>query len=383
MFTRNLKAEIPSTPAFVYDLDKIKFLLSSLIQVRSRCGLKILFSTKAFPYAGLLGELREADGFSVSSLFEAKLANEVKGDLQTLHITSPGLKIGEIGEISQHCEFINFNSFSQYQRLSPSIKDRSNIGLRVNPNCSFLDDPRYDPCREYSKLGMPIDQLKKINDDRPHLLWNIRGIHFHTMFRSVSFDPLRKTLAAIEDNLASFLSSLSWINIGGGYLIDDHIALSVLEDIVLNFKKRWDLDIFFEPGSGVVSEAGFLVTSVVDLFENEGKQIAVLDTSVNHLPEVFEYQLSPNLMEHNGDGDYAVRLAGATCLSGDLFGDYRLMEPLSIGDRLVFQNVGAYSLAKAHRFNGYNLPDLYELGQGNTLWLKKRHHYDDYRRQWQ
>lgn len=57
-------------------------------------------------------------------------------------------------------------------------------------------------------------------------------------------------------------------------------------------------------------------------------------------------------------GKYEVILAGCTCLAGDVFGEYRLNEPLKVGDKVVFKNVGAYSLIKANRFNGYALPSM-------------------------
>jgi carboxynorspermidine decarboxylase len=53
-----------------------------------------------------------------------------------------------------------------------------------------------------------------------------------------------------------------------------------------------------------------------------------------------------------------------------------------LGDRLVFSNVGAYSLIKANRFNGYNLPDIYKVDTENNLKLIKQNNYQNYREQW-
>jgi carboxynorspermidine decarboxylase len=97
---------------------------------------------------------------------------------------------------------------------------------------------------------------------------------------------------------------------------------------------------------------------------------------------VFEYQKPPLLHEHDPQGQYGAILAGCTCLAGDVFGEYRFSKPVAIGDRLIFKNLGAYSLVKANRFNGYNLPDIYMF---NSAGLKKvkNYHYADYRQQWQ
>ena len=109
---------------------------------------------------------------------------------------------------------------------------------------------------------------------------------------------------------------------------------------------------------------------------------AVLDTSVNHLPEVFEYQRTPAVAEADTQARYRYLLAGGTCLAGDLFGDYWFRDPLDIGRRLTFVNVGAYSLAKAHRFNGHNLPSVYLRQRDGQSRLLKRYDYDDYERHW-
>ena len=131
----------------------------------------------------------------------------------------------------------------------------------------------------------------------------------------------------------------------------------------------------------MVNHAGHLAATVIDSFISDGKTIAILDTSVNHNPEVFEYQRQPELHEHDPKGHHCAILAGCTCLAGDVFGEYRFNKPLAIGDKVVFKNVGAYSLIKANRFNGYNLPDIY-IYQNQQMQKIKHYTYQDYRRQW-
>ena len=126
-------------------------------------------------------------------------------------------------------------------------------------------------------------------------------------------------------------------------------------------------DIYIEPGAALVRDGGVFVASVVDLIDTDGRTVAVLDTSVNHMPEVFEYSdlpgIEPEVLGHRDDlpaGEgFGYVLAGSTCLAGDLFGTYRFAEPLAIGSRVVFPAMGAYSLVKAHMFNGQPLPNIY------------------------
>ena len=134
-----------------------------------------------------------------------------------------------------------------------------------------------------------------------------------------------------------------------------------------------------EPGAALVREAGYLVATVRDLFESGGSQVAVLDTSVNHAPEVFEYQFAPEVVGHSPEHPHAYLLAGATCLAGDLFGEYRFAAPLRIGSRVLFLEMGAYTLVKAHMFNGVNLPNLYTVAESGEISLRRRFGYEDYR----
>ena len=191
-----------------------------------------------------------------------------------------------------------------------------------------------------------------------------------------------QTINKVQDELGDLISELEWINLGGGYLLNDTSQLDVLCNIIKGLKQRNELDVFFEPGRAIVDQAGYLVATVIDLFDSGGRTIAVLDTTVNHLPEVFEYQYQPFVMQECQDGAHNYRLAGASCLSGDLFGDYCFADKLQTGNRIIFTKVGAYMLAKANMFNGINLPAIYSLNSNNELQLQKKYDYSHYRNKW-
>jgi len=171
---------------------------------------------------------------------------------------------------------------------------------------------------------------------------------------------------------------MRWINLGGGYLFDEAVSLTPFYEAVELLRSKYHLQVFIETGASIVRKAGYLVSTVLDIFESEGKTIAILDTTVNHMPEVFEYQFEPDILGSEEDGRFAYILAGCTCLAGDLFGEYTFPEPLEVGSRVVFANVGAYTLVKAHMFNGINLPTMYALTKEGGLVMKKRFTYEDF-----
>ena len=375
--------KISQTPAFVYDESAIIEKLATLSKVKKNSSCQILYSIKAAPMTGLLEMIAShVDGFSVSSLFESQIAKEIIGDSGTVHLTTPGLREDEIGSVVKYVDYISFNSLSQWQYYQgPLQKDvrgdgnrKLNCGLRINPEISFVKDERYDPCRKYSKLGVPISELENIKH-----LDDIQGLHLHNNCESSDYTELKQTVDHVCLLLGATLEGMQWINLGGGYFIDDEKQQYILEQIIKDLKDTYALDVFIEPGKGVVGSAGFLVSSVVDMFESGGKQIAILDTTVNHLPEVFEYQYKPEIVQENPEGNYEYRLAGCSCLSGDIFGDYRFEQVLSIGSRVIFKNVGAYMFVKANTFNGINLPAVNILKSDEELVLEKEFLYADYR----
>lgn len=377
MDVQTVKDMLSSSPVFVLDATKITANLSILARLRDQCGVKLLYSMKALPISTVLEIAKPfVDGFSVSSLFEAQLAHHVLARKGEIHLTTPGIKPDEVAALAAIVTHINFNSLTQHQCFSDAFKLRSSIGLRVNPKLSFVKDPRFDPCRQHSKLGVNIDTLWLSN-----AVDQVKGLHVHTVFSAVDFMPLIKTVTKLREYLSDKLVKLDWLNLGGGYLFSEIKDHQPFIDLVLKLKNDFSIDVYIEPGKDVVGKAGYLVATVLDSFISDGKTIAVLDTSVNHNPEVFEYQRCPELHEHDESGKYEVVLVGCTCLAGDVFGEYSLKEPLKIGDKVVFKNVGAYSLIKANRFNGLGLPDVYTWN-GEHLEKIKHDSYQDYCRQW-
>ncbi len=377
MDIEGLKDSIPSTPAFVVDENAVLTALAAIALLREQCGCKILYSIKSLPLTSLLAWAKPfVDGFSVSSLFEARLADEILACRGEIHLTTPGIRPDEMAELVSLCSHINCNSTGQFLRLESAGTRLALLGMRINPQLSFAEDNRYDPCRKYSKLGIDMQSLLA-----SEVVNRMKGLHFHTVFRAASYTPLSQTLDKIQEILGSRFANLDWLNFGGGYGYDQIEDNALFCEWVKRLRNDYGLAIYIEPGNAIVGKAGYLIASVLDTFESDGRTVAILDTSVNHLPEVFEYQRQPPVIEHNPNGRFPMLLAGSTCLAGDLFGDYRFDRKLNVGDRLVFNQAGAYSLVKANRFNGYNLPDVYAVNDGRIR-LLKHFSYQDYRQQW-
>lgn len=368
------------TPAFIYEEATILETTNYISKILKETNCKLLFPLKSFAVHDALKFLAGLiSGFSCSSLYEAKLARDILSNDGPIHLTTPGLRPDEINFISELCDYISFNSISQWNAFKPEINNQVSCGLRINPKLSFIKDKRYDPCRKFSKLGVPIDSFCNAIKDQPFLSENLQGLHFHTNCESRDYEHLLATIQYIDSHLWFYLVKLEWINIGGGYLLGDSNNIALLMEAIYLLNNKYDLLVFFEPGKGIIGSAGYIASTVLDVFENDGQHIAILDTTVNHMPEVFEYQYKPSIIQENEDGENEFILAGSTCLAGDVFGKYRFDDHLEVGSKIVFEEMGAYTLVKANMFNGINLPTIYALTADGKLELKKNYTYEDFK----
>jgi carboxynorspermidine decarboxylase len=292
------------------------------------------------------------------------------------HIFSPAYQEKDFAEILAICDHLVFNSFAQWQQFKDqALKAGRSCGIRINPECSTQEHGIYDPCSPGSRMGVTLKNFKA------EQLEGIEGLHFHTLCEQ-NVDDLIKTWAAVEEKFGKFLPQMKWLNLGGGHHITrDDYDREVLIGLVKGIKEKYGVAVYLEPGEAVALNAGFLVTSIVDIVDN-GIQIAILDASAAcHMPDVIEMPYRPEIVGAGKPGEkaYSYQLAGPTCLAGDVIGDYSFDEALAIGDKLVFCDMAIYSMVKNNTFNGMPLPDIVLRTLNGEIKIVKRFGYDDFK----
>jgi carboxynorspermidine decarboxylase len=189
-------------------------------------------------------------------------------------------------------------------------------------------------------------------------------LHFHTLCQ-VNSDALQRALSAFEEKFGDFIPGMKWVNFGGGHHITrPDYDRDLLIKLIIDFRKKWNVQVYLEPGEAVALGTGVLVSQVMDIFHN-GVDIAILDTSATaHMPDVLEMPYRPVII-HKGqrcgapsEHRFTYRLGGMTCLAGDVIGDFSFDEPLTIGDKLVFLDMAHYTMVKTTTFNGVRLPSI-------------------------
>ena len=250
------------------------------------------------------------------------------------------------------------------------------VGLRVNPEHSTQEGHAiYDPCAPGSRLGTTLANFD------PAQLPLLDGLHMHTLCEQDS-DDLESTVQALEAKFGTYLHGLKWLNLGGGHHITrPGYDVERLVKLVRRLRETYGVEVYLEPGEAVVLNAGFLVSQVLEVVHN-GMDIAILDASAAcHMPDVLEMPYRPPVRGSGQPGEKAhtYRLAGPTCLAGDVIGDYSFDEPLEEGSRIVLEDMALYTMVKTNTFNGMPLPDLCLRHEDGTLELVRRFGYEDFK----
>ena len=345
---------LPS-PCFVIDKKALISNLEVLQRLKVETNVKILIALKAFSNLALAPLISKyLDGCCSSGLYETRLAAKYfQGEVSTF---SPAFKSSEFEEIAGISNHIIFNSLNQFNNFhSVAKKFNKEVGIRVNPLYSEITNPKYNSANIYSRLGIHINDLNKIDLDK------IDGIHFHTLCEQ-NFQPLQNTWDQIKSTIIPISKKLKWINLGGGHHITrEDYELSKLKSFLKKISNETNCQIYIEPGEAVVLDSGILIGEIVDSFKptnNLSPYIAITDISaISHIPDVIEAPYRPALLNEPEDG-YEVVLGGPSCLAGDIIGKYKFKNLPLIGDRIALLDQAHYTMVKTSFFNGVKLPSI-------------------------
>lgn len=345
------------TPCFVVDEGLIKRNLGALAAVRLRTGCSILLALKGFAMFSMFPVINKVlQGTCSSSPHEARLGREEFGG--EVHAYAAAFGEDDVKELVTLADHMVFNSFGQWKRFRPLVEASGrhiSCGIRVNPERSVGHTEIYDPCAKGSRLGVRID------DFEPESLEGIEGLHFHALCEQNSTD-LEAVLEAFEEKFGGFLKGMKWVNFGGGHHITrPDYDVDRLCSLIKRVQEKYGVQVYLEPGEAVALDTGVLVATVLDVINGSDMKIAILDTSAAcHMPDVLEMPYRPRIVGGGEPGEkkHTYRLGGLSCLAGDIIGAYSFDEELEPGKKLMFLDMGHYSMVKTNTFNGIKLPSI-------------------------
>ena len=297
------------TPCYLLDEAALTRNAEILGSLSRRTGCRVLLAQKAFSNYDLYPLLApHLAGTEASGLFEARLGAEEMPDRE-VHVFCAAYRADEMNELLRYADHIVFNSPAQLAKFGPAAKVvGKSVGLRINPECSTQDGHAiYDPCAPGSRLGTTRAQWDAAVAVEPALTGLLDGLHFHTLCEQDA-DALAVTLDAVAEKFGDLLPKIKWLNFGGGHHITrPGYDMATLKRCIRRAQHDWDVTVYLEPG----------------------------------------------------EKPCAVRLAGPTCLAGDVIGDYGFDAVPEVGDLLVFGDMAIYTTCKNNTFNGMPLPGIY------------------------
>ena len=358
------------TPYYFIEEKKLLENMKKIAFIREQSGAKFVLALKCFSTWSVFDLMSKyMDGTTSSALYEAKLGYEKFG--KEVHAYSVAYPKEEILELKNFADKIIFNSISQLKRFYPLVKNKS-LGIRVNPKISYSHFDLADPARKNSRLGVLnkkdiLDNLDKIN-----------GLMFHFNCENEDVDNLEQSLNYIGKNYSAMLQKVEWVSFGGGiYFTKAGYNIKKFCKILRDFSKKYNVQIYLEPGESSITMSAKLVTSVLDITHN-GKDIAVIDSSIEaHMLDLLTYH-TPAKMAKQKNAKYEYIVAGRTCLAGDIFGTYKFSKPLKIGDKIEFEDAAGYSMVKMNWFNGVPMPSIVIKRLNGKIEVVKSFTYKDF-----
>ena len=382
-------AENFGKPVYVYDSEKIasqyKLLKSAFAGVTN---LRINYATKALSNLSILKFIRNLGaGLDTVSIQEVQLGLAAGFDPQAIIYTPNGVSLNEIEEVAKMGVQINIDNLSLLEQFG-TRHPKTPVCIRINPHVMAGGNSNISVGHIDSKFGISIHQI-------PHLLriventaMKINGIHMHTGSDILDVDVFLHAAEILFDTAKHF-KNLEFLDFGSGFKVpyfNNDIETNI-EELGEKLSARFtefcanygsELQLIFEPGKFLVSQAGHFITQVNVVKQTTSTIFAQVDSGFNHLirPMLYgSHHHIENLSNPNGKERF-YSVVGYICET-DTFASNRKIAEIAEGNLLVFRNCGAYCFSMSSNYNSrYRPPEvLWYKGKGHLI--RKRETFDD------
>ena len=376
-------------PVYVYDSAKIASQYNRLTSAfNSIKDLRINYAAKALSNVSILNLVRQlGSGLDTVSIQEVQLGLAAGFEPQAILFTPNGVSLKEIEAVAKMGVQINIDNLSLLEQFGTRHPETP-VCIRINPHVMAGGNSNISVGHIDSKFGISIHQI-------PHLLriventaMNINGIHMHTGSDILDIDVFLHAAEILFDTGRNF-KNLEFLDFGSGFKVpyhDNDIETNIEElgeklSVRFNaFCKEYgnDLQLIFEPGKFLVSQAGHFVTQVNVVKQTTSTVFAQVDSGFNHLirPMLYgSHHHIENLSNPSGKERF-YSVVGYICET-DTFGSNRKIAEITEGDLLVFRNSGAYCFSMASNYNSRYRPAEVLWHEGKAHLIRKRETFED------
>ncbi len=377
------------TPLYVYNAEQITAQYKKLTTAFAETDTKFFYACKALTNINILKHIKSIGcNVDCSAINEVKLALMAGFEPANILYTSNGIHFSEIEEAQSLGVNINIDSLSNLEKFGEKYGHSYPVGIRLRPNIMAGGNLKISTGHDKSKFGIPADQLDQVLELVNKYQLFIQNLHIHTGSDIKDVAIFVKGIEVLFDIIPHF-KELSSIDLGGGFKVpykkgDAETDIPLLAQKV---KEAFDnhpnpngkhLQVWFEPGKFLVSEAGYLIAEVNVIKETTATTFVGLNTGFNHLirPMFYDaYHQIDNISNPSGAvKEYSI--VGNICET-DTFAWDRPMAEIREGDLLVFYNAGAYGFEMSSNFNSRLKPAEVMVKEGKTTLIRKKDTLED------
>jgi diaminopimelate decarboxylase len=377
------------TPLYVYHAEKIKEQYQKLKASFSRLDVRIFYACKALTNQRILEILRkEGCGIDCSSIQEVQLALRAGFQPEQILYTSNGIAFEEIEEAVLKGVHVNIDSLSNLEKFGARFGYSIPVGIRLRPNILAGGNLKISTGHDKSKFGIPVNQLDQLLSVCNQYNLKVRTLHIHTGSDIKDAGVFLDGLNVLFECVRHF-PELQVLDLGGGFKVPYHPSeketnlremAKQLETAMEEHRQKTgqSLQLWFEPGKFIVSEAGVLLTKVNVLKNNGDIRIAGVDTGLNHLIRPMMYEAYHHLLNlSNPEGSqYPYMVTGYICET-DTFAEDRSLPEIREGDVLAILNAGAYGFEMSSQYNSRFRPAEVLVQDGKLTLIRRRENLDD------
>jgi len=377
------------TPLYVYDGNKIASQFNAVKAAFSDHKLRIKYAAKALTNISVLKFMKtlgaEMDAVSIQ---EAHIGLKAGFRPEEILYTPNCVSFDEISQAVELGLMVNIDNISILEQFGNRYHNSTPCCIRLNPHIAAGGNRKISTGHVDSKFGISIYQL-------PHILRiiktnNIRvvGLHMHTGSDILDSEVFLK-MAEILFGVARDFPDLHFIDFGSGFKVkykEDDITTNIFDlgkklgDAFKQFCAEYgrDLEIWFEPGKYLVSEAGFLLVKTNVVKTTPATVFAGVDSGMNHLIRPMMYESYHEIVNiSNPVGTSRIYTVVGYICETDTFGLDRKLNEVREGDILVIKNAGAYGISMASNYNSRLRPAEVLIVKGKDYLIRKRETLED------
>jgi diaminopimelate decarboxylase len=382
-------AERFGTPLYVYHAEKIKEQYSDLEKAFSGCRARFFYACKALSNINVLKYIQQLGaGLDCVSIFEVKLGLKAGFTPDRILFTPNCVDFAEIEEGKELGVNINIDNISILEQFGNKFGGSYPICIRFNPHIMGGGHYKMSTGHIDSKFGISVHQMRHIERIVKSTGLQVKGIHMHT---GSDIKDVHVFIAGLEVmfEVAENFPDIDFVDLGSGFKVpyhEDDVSTDVFslgERVAEAFsqyeaKKGKALEVWFEPGKFIVSEAGYFIVKCNVIKQTTATVFAGVNSGFNHLirPMFYEsYHRIENLSNPFGN-PRIYTVVGNICETDTFAWDRKLAE-VREGDYLVFYNAGAYGFEMSSNFNSRLKPAEVLVKDGEAILIRKRDVFED------